>query len=159
MANWRYQDSVASWRSQRQSCLRSRLLARNRAAYAGSARSRTRTGTESPPRDFKSLASTDFATRARAAGRDSTATRPPGGPPPRLPGGRDRARLAPVPTRVTDTAWQFRQKLARLTLRVDTSAYGAKPLNLRDSRAVVPPPAGAYVRAPPASRESAPVER
>ena len=33
-----------------------------------SARSRTRTGTALRPRDFKSLASTDFATRARAWG-------------------------------------------------------------------------------------------
>ena len=30
------------------------------------ARGRTRTGTEFPPRDFKSLASTNFATRAKS---------------------------------------------------------------------------------------------
>jgi hypothetical protein len=35
-------------------------------------------------------------------------------------------------------------KIALLTLRVDTYAYGAKPLNLRDSRAIVLPPAQAH---------------
>ena len=39
-------------------------LAATNADIEGSARSRTRTGTALRPRDFKSLASTDFATRA-----------------------------------------------------------------------------------------------
>lgn len=38
-----------------------------RVAWLGGARSRTRTGTALRPRDFKSLASTDFATRARGS--------------------------------------------------------------------------------------------
>jgi hypothetical protein len=39
---------------------------RNTRTYVNGARSRNRTGTGLPPRDFKSLASTDFAIRAVA---------------------------------------------------------------------------------------------
>ena len=40
------------------------VLDRKKLRYG--ARGRTRTGTELPPRDFKSLASTNFATRANS---------------------------------------------------------------------------------------------
>jgi hypothetical protein len=83
------------------------------------ARGRTRTGTGFPPRDFKSLASTDFATRAP----DES------GP-----------RFYRTPRAVTSLA--------------DAVAHGAKPLNLRDSRAIVTH-AGSHVGLLPSRREPA----
>jgi hypothetical protein len=107
---------IAQWMEDRTARLRSwptfanRDLAVSCWKWSESARSRTRTGTESPPRDFKSLASTDFATRAwGCAGGDSTAT-------PRL---------------------TF-NKIPPLTPPVNTPPCGAKPLYLRDSRAIDP---------------------